>query len=169
VSAAVEGAEDGETTRLWRICGETGDVDRFLGWVGERGGPGGCVVVATLFFRRRRCSSVVDSEAARLRAVWGELGNWDVLGGCSDASGSVCRRSRGVACGTEWGRAGGFIVVDDNVAVVHGGSRYGTGVWGSSWGELDGVGGLLDRLLGRWGLQGSSVEQTTRSDERVSS
>ena len=91
--AAVEGAEDGETTRLWRICGETGDVDHFLGWVGERGGPGGCVVVATLFFRRRRCLSVVDSEAARLRAVWGELGNWDVLGGCSDASGSVCRRS----------------------------------------------------------------------------
>jgi hypothetical protein len=35
-----------------------------------------------------------------------------------------------------------------------------------SWGELGGVGRLLDRRLGRWGLQGSSVEQMTRFDER---
>ena len=50
--------------------------------------------------------------------------------------------------------AGG--VADDVAAVV--GSGCGTRGWGSSWGELDGVGGLLGLRLGFWGEQVRSVE-----------
>jgi hypothetical protein len=110
-------------------------------------------------------------ETARLWLNWGELGRIGSERGCSDESGSVRRRSRGVARSPEWGRAGGSAVIDGSVdadvAVAFGGSSCITGVWESSWGWQGGVGGLLDRRCGEWGRQGSFVECTTRSDERV--
>jgi hypothetical protein len=48
-----------------------------------------------------------------------------------------------VAHGPGWGKAWGSAVIDDDMAVVLGGSRVGTGVWGMSWGELVRLGGLL--------------------------
>ena len=42
-------------------------------------------------------------------------------------------------------------VVGGDVAVALGGSRFGMGVWGASWGELGCLGGVLDR---RWGSLG---------------
>ena len=55
-------------------------------------------------------------EAARLRGVWGVLGGWDALRGCSGGSRCVCRCSGGAVRGSEWGRAGDWAVVDGDVA-----------------------------------------------------
>ena len=54
-------------------------------------------------------------ETAGFRGVWGELGRIGGERGCSDESGSVRRRSRGVARGPEWGKAGGLVVDDEHV------------------------------------------------------
>jgi hypothetical protein len=60
--------------------------------------------------------------------------------------------------------AGNVAVVGDDMAVVFGGLQCGTGDRGMSWGVLGGVGRLLG-LCWEWcSWQGSSVEQTTRSD-----
>ena len=60
-------------------------------------------------------------------------------------------------------------VVDGDVAAEKDGSGCEAGGWGPSWGELGRLGGLLDLRLGFWGWQGRFLEQTTRSNERVSS
>jgi hypothetical protein len=63
--------------------------------------------------------------------------------------------------------AGNVAVVGDDVAVAFSGSKCGMGDRGTSWGVLGGVGRLLG-LCWEWcSWQGSSVEQTTQSDECV--
>ena len=81
-----------------------------------------------------------SGETARLRASWGEPGRIASERGCFDESGSVRRRSRGVARVPEGARAGDTAVVDDDVVAERGGSRRGTGVLGMSWSELGRMG-----------------------------
>jgi hypothetical protein len=110
-------------------------------------------------------------ETARLRGSGGERGSWDTSGGCFDMPGGVSRRPGAAARRSEWGRAVDTAVVDehvdDDVAVVLGRLRCVTGSRGTGWGEQRGLGWLLDCRLGRWGLQGSSVGQTTCSGEHM--
>jgi hypothetical protein len=112
-----------------------------------------------------------DAEAACLWGVWGKLGGWNGLQGCSDGLGSVLRHSRAAAHGSEWGRAGGSAVVDkhvdDDVAVALRVPGCSTRVKGAGCGELGSVGGLLDRHLGQWGWQSSFIEQQTCSNEHI--
>jgi hypothetical protein len=121
--------------------------------------------------------SGADGETARLQGVWGKLGGCDACQGCSTGSGDVSRRFWAAGRGPEWSRAGGLAVIDrdvvDDVADpvdasgVEAGSLCVTGARGARWGRLGGVGGQMDGRCGRWGRQESSVEQTTRSNERV--
>jgi hypothetical protein len=89
-------------------------------------------------------------ETARSRGVWGIPGGWDTLRGSSGGSPGVVRRFGAAIGGPEWGRAGGWAVVDsrgdDDVAVALGGSC-GTGFWGTSWGEQGATGRLLGLRL----------------------
>jgi hypothetical protein len=109
-------------------------------------------------FGDSRCGTGVNG------ASWGEQ---DAVGLVLGSSvhvrcfpGLVDRRSGSIGVGS----AGGAV---SDVAVDEGGSGHGTGNRGTSWGELDGVRGLLDHRLEFRGEQGRSVEQTTRSNERV--
>ena len=65
--------------------------------------------------------------------------------------------------GQPWGSA----VVDGDMAVALGGSRFGMGSVGMGWGELRGQGGVLARCWGLLGWQSGSVKETMRSDEHV--
>jgi hypothetical protein len=163
-SAVVENAGSGETARLWSNWGELGwmGVERDAG--GERGVLGGADGVVG---DAGGAYHTDDAQTARLRGVWGELGGWNELWGCSDRPGGVSRHFRAVASGLERGRAGVSVIDDDDVAVAFGGSRCGTGDRGANWGEQSGVGGCSGRRWRWWGWHSCSVECTTRSDERV--
>jgi hypothetical protein len=109
-----------ETARLRPCWGELGYTGRYGGAGGKRGvslGTDGVVsdVVGV--------SDRVGGGTARFGGIWGELGGWNRLWGCSDGSGSEFCRSRAAARGPEWGRAGDLAVVGkrvDDVAVVLG-------------------------------------------------
>ena len=68
--------------------------------------------------------------------VWGILGGWDTLWGCSGGSPSMFYHSGGVIGGTERGRARGLAIVnshdDGDMMVTLGGTK----VWGVSCREL---------------------------------
>ena len=91
-----------------------------------------------------------DKVTARLGPGWGELGGWDMVGGCSSVSRCVLRHSWAVGCGLGWGRAGDTAVVDghvvDDVAGNCGGSGFATGFRGAKWGELGRLGRVCRRL-----------------------
>jgi hypothetical protein len=91
VSAAVEGAGDGETARL-RPKGA--DID-----VGDTGGVYHTDV----------------GETARFGGFWGKLGGWDRARGCSEGSSSLFRCFRAVVRGPEWARAEDWANVDKRV------------------------------------------------------
>jgi hypothetical protein len=114
---------------------------------------------------------VGGGETAGFWGFWGELGVWDAFRGCFAGSSRVCCCSGAAGGSPALGGAGDSVVVDkyvdDDVAVERGGSRCGAGGWGTSWGERASVGRLLESRSGFWGWPGSSVEQTTRSDERL--
>ena len=57
--------------------------------------------------------------------------------------GSESRHFAAADCGPGWGRAGGLTIMDDDMAAAWGGSMYGMGGWGMSWGEPRGRGGVL--------------------------
>jgi hypothetical protein len=65
--------------------------------------------------------------------------------------------------------AGNIAVVNGDVAVAFGGSRCGTGVLETSWGELGRLGGFLGRRLEFPGVQCRSTEWTTCFDEHTCS
>jgi hypothetical protein len=100
-------------------------------------------------------------------AVNGVSASFMAWGRVSGVLGSVCMLDEAQVVVSKVVAAGNVAVVGDDVAVAFSGSKCGTGDRGTSWGVLGGVG----RLLGlRWewcSWQGSSVEQTTRSDECV--
>jgi hypothetical protein len=91
-------------------------------------------------------------EAARLRGGLGKLSGWGVSQGSSVGPGGTETGGGGsigvdgsVGCTAgvwDMGNAGG--VGNNDVAAVVG-SGCGMRGWGSSWGELDGVGDFLDR------------------------
>ena len=56
-----------------------------------------------------------NGGTARLGSSRAELGWMGGKRGCFEESGSVCRRSRDVVRGPEWGRAGGWAVVVKHV------------------------------------------------------
>ena len=95
-----------------------------------------------------------SSKTVHCWGFGGELGGW----GCSGESGCVFHHFRVSACGPEWGRAGVSAVDGGDVAVVLGGSRFGTGDRGPDWGELGRLGGVVARHLGLWGRGGRSIE-----------
>ena len=96
---------------------------------------------------------------------WGVLGQTGSERGCFDESGNVCRHSRGVACGPEWGGVVDSVVIDGDMAVAFGGLRCGTGCRGADWGKQRGQGGVLACRWGSLGWQSCFVVQTTRFDE----
>jgi hypothetical protein len=85
------------------------------------------------------------SETYRFRGFWCELGGGSGLWGCSAGFTFVRHCFPAVARGPGWGKAWSSAVVDDDVAVAQGGSRFGVGVRGASRGGLGCVGRLLDR------------------------
>jgi hypothetical protein len=125
---------------------------------GEAGDRGHETVAVGVGDPSSAVKDVRRGEMARLWLNWGELGRIGSEQGCSDESGSVHHRSRGVARSPEWGRAGGSAVidrsVDADVAVTFGGSSCITGVWESSWGWQGGVGGSWTVV---WSPGGSRV------------
>ena len=70
---------------------------------------------------------------------WGKLGCWDMVCVCSGGSRCVLPLFWAAASGLGWGTAGVLVVDDSNMAIVLGGSIFGTGGRGMDWGGQGGV------------------------------
>jgi hypothetical protein len=128
VSAAVEGAGDGETARLWPNWGELGQM--WGGW--DAGGEREVLAGADVDVGDAGgVYHTVDVETTRFRGFWGKQGGSDAFRGGSDRSPGMFRCSRAAVRGLEWGRAGNSAVVDervdDNAVVTSCGSGRTTG------------------------------------------
>ena len=140
--AAMEDGGDDETARLWSSWGEFGCTRGDGVADGEQGVS---AVVGGVVNNVAVVWDVGGSETSRFWGFWCELGGWNGLWRCSGGFTFVRRCFPAVARGPGWGKAWGSAVVNDDVAIALGGLRFGTGVWGASWGELVRLGGLLGR------------------------
>jgi hypothetical protein len=164
-SAQLKHAGGGETTGFGASWGELGQTGGERWVEGEhRAFAGGDGVVDDAGGVYHASSG----KTARLRG-WGELGGLNTFRWCSDGPGSVFRHFAVGARGPEWCRVRGSAVIDGDVAVERGGSRCGTGVLETSWGEIGCLGGLLVHRRESWGRWGCSVKGTTCFDEHVCS
>ena len=84
--------------------------------------------------------AAVEDGGDNVDVIWGGAVDGMGLGPAAGGLGVVIRCSGVTVRSPGWGIARGSAVVDDDVAVALGGSRFGTGVWESSWEVLGGVG-----------------------------